>query len=71
MPRVIVIPADLAAPWRDPHPQMELPLPNAEFNPAEPAAMDKRFTWELALKERAEHERKLRASELGRQTAGQ
>jgi len=30
---------------------------------AEPAVKDKRFTWELALKERAEHERKLHESE--------
>jgi len=35
---------------------------------AQPAVKDKRFTWDLALKERSEHQRKLRASELGRQT---
>lgn len=45
----------------------EMPQPNEQFNPAEPALKDKRFTWELALKERAEHQRKLRASEAGRQ----
>lgn len=45
----------------------ETPTANPEFSRSEPAKKDKRFTWELALKERAEHERKLRASELGRQ----
>jgi hypothetical protein len=45
----------------------EMPLSNDSFDRAAPAIEDKRFTWELALKERAEHQRKLRASELGRQ----
>lgn len=45
----------------------EMPRPDGDFSPAKPAIKDKRFTWELALKERAEHQRKLRASELGRQ----
>jgi len=45
----------------------EMPIANPDFNPSEPAKKDKRFTWELALKERAEHQRKLRASEFGRQ----
>ena len=46
----------------------EMPIANPEFDRAKPAIKDRRFTWELALKERAEHERKLRASELGKQT---
>jgi arylsulfatase A-like enzyme len=41
----------------------ELPQPNDGFKPAAPAVKDKRFTWELALKERSEHERKLHESE--------
>jgi len=45
----------------------EMPLPNEQFNADQPPLKDKRFTWELALAERAEHERKLRASEVGRQ----
>lgn len=43
----------------------ELPRPNEAFNPAAPADRDKQFTWELALRERAEHERKWRASAAG------
>ena len=35
---------------------------------AAPPVKDRRFTWELALKERAEHQRKWRASQPGRQT---
>jgi hypothetical protein len=45
----------------------EMPVANPDYDPAEPPKKDKRFTWQLALKERAEHERKLRASQLGQQ----
>jgi arylsulfatase A-like enzyme len=45
----------------------ELPIPNETFDSSEPPVKDRKFTWELALKERAEHERKWRASEAGRQ----
>lgn len=45
----------------------ELPKSNGGFNPELPPEQDKQFTWELALKEREEHERKWRASEAGQQ----
>lgn len=40
----------------------EMPTGNVTYDPAAPPVTDRRFTWELALKERAEHERKWRAS---------
>ena len=41
----------------------QMPLPNPRFDPSLPAVRDKAFTWRLAMKERAEFERRLREYE--------
>lgn len=45
----------------------ELPRPNAAFDPDQPPKLDKQQTYNLGQRERAEHERKWRASAGGEQ----